>query len=135
MIYGSLSRNAFCFLVEKGGIPVGECWLQKMNIPEISDRYPENTDIRRIDYCLGEKSVWGKGVGTECLRLLMKFAFEIQNTDVLYIMPYDHNVRNMRMAERAGFGVEKKNAVSDSQKAKFELLYKMTREEYENRVQ
>lgn len=32
-IYGGVSRNAFCFLVEADGTPVGECRLQKMNVP------------------------------------------------------------------------------------------------------
>jgi len=31
-IYGVVSQNAFCFLVEANGVPIGECWLQKMNI-------------------------------------------------------------------------------------------------------
>ena len=34
-IYGSVSQNAYCFLVEVGGVPVGECWLQKMNLPDV----------------------------------------------------------------------------------------------------
>ena len=32
LIYGNVSQNAFCFLIEVAGIPVGDCWLQKMNI-------------------------------------------------------------------------------------------------------
>ncbi len=130
LIYGSVSQNAFCFLILKEEVPIGECWLQKMNIREISDSYPENTDIRRIDYCLGAKEFWGKGIGTECLRLLLKFAFEVQNVDILYIMPYDYNIRSIRLVERAGFKLEKKKPILNSQKAKFELLYKMTREDY-----
>lgn len=27
LIYGSVSQNAFCFLIEKSNIPVGECKL------------------------------------------------------------------------------------------------------------
>ena len=48
-IYGGVSQNAFCFLVEADGVPVGECWLQKMNLPEIKAMYPETLDVRRID--------------------------------------------------------------------------------------
>lgn len=130
LIYGSVSQNAFCFLIEKENIPVGECWLQKMNISSISDRYPKEVDIRRIDYCIGAKEYWGKGIGTECLQMLVEFAFDGQNTDILYIMPYDYNIRSIRMIERAGFQLEEKMPVPDSKKAKYELLYKMTRDEY-----
>ena len=130
LIYGSVSQNAFCFLIEADGIPVGECWLQKMNIKEISDRYPADIDVRRIDYCIGAKENWGKGIGTEFLRMLLNFAFEVQNVDVLYIMPSDYNVRSVRLVERAGFELEMKIPLPNSQKAEFELLYKMSREDY-----
>lgn len=135
LIYGSVSQNAYCFLIQKSEVPVGECWLQKMNIEEISSRYPETMDVRRIDYCLGAKEVWGKGIGTECLRLLQNFAFEKQGVDIVYVIPYDYNLRSIRMVERAGFKLEYKKVVSDSQKAKFELFYKMTKEDYGNNME
>ncbi len=62
--------------------------------------------------------------------MLVEFAFDGQNTDILYIMPYDYNIRSIRMIERAGFQLEEKKPVPDSKKAKYELLYKMTRDEY-----
>ena len=31
-ISGGVSQNALCFLIEADGVPVGECWLQKMNL-------------------------------------------------------------------------------------------------------
>ena len=130
LIYGSVSQKAFCFLIESAGIPVGECWLQKMNITAISDRYPADVDVRRIDYCIEAKENWGKGIGTECLRILLDFAFEVQNVDVLYIMPSDYNIRSVRMAENAGFQLEMKIPMTNSQKAEYELLYKMTRRDY-----
>ena len=36
----------------------GECWLQKMNIPEVIAMYPESTDVRRIDMTIGEREWW-----------------------------------------------------------------------------
>lgn len=135
LIYGSVSKNAYCFLIQKNEMPVGECWLQKMNLEEVSSRYDETIDVRRIDYCLGAKEEWGKGIGTECLRLLQKFAFEKQGADVLYIIPYDYNIRSIRMVERAGFKLEYEKPVLDSKKAKFELFYKMTKEDYGNNME
>lgn len=133
LIYGSVSQNAFCFIIETAGTPVGECWLQKMNIKEISDRYPADVDVRRIDYCIGEKENWGKGIGTVFLRMLLNFAFEVQNVDVLYIMPSDYNVRSVRLVERAGFELEMKIPLPNSQKAEFELLYKMSLKDYQKK--
>ena len=130
LIYGSVTENAFCFQIENAGTPVGDCWLQKMNIKEIAERYPVDVDVRRIDYCIGEKDNWGQGIGTECLRMLLRFAFHEQKVDVLYIMAYDYNVRSLKMAEHAGFQLEAANPVQDSQKAKYEMVYKLTREDY-----
>lgn len=135
LIYGRVSQNAYCFLIQKDEQPVGECWLQKMNLEEVSCRYEEILDVRRIDYCLGEKAVWGKGIGTECLRLLQKFAFEKQGVDVLYVIPYDYNLRSVRMVEHAGFDLEYEKPILGSQKAKFELFYKMTKEDYGNKTE
>ncbi|MBR6556843.1 MAG: GNAT family N-acetyltransferase, partial [Clostridia bacterium] len=63
-IYGGISQNSLCFMIEVNGENIGECWLQKMNLPNISALYPENTDVRRIDMSIGEKTYWGKGIGT-----------------------------------------------------------------------
>jgi len=41
-IYGGASQNALCFLVEVDGVAVGECWLQKMNLPYVIAMYPLN---------------------------------------------------------------------------------------------
>lgn len=55
-IYGGISQNALCFLIEVNSIPSGECWLQKMNLPEVKAMYPETLDVRRIDMTIGEKA-------------------------------------------------------------------------------
>ncbi len=31
-MYQSVSQTAFCFIIELDGRPIGECWLQKMNL-------------------------------------------------------------------------------------------------------
>lgn len=65
-IYGGISQNNLCFAIEVNGKTIGECWLQKMNLPQVKAMYDENLDVRRIDMCIGEKDYWGKGIGT-CL--------------------------------------------------------------------
>ncbi|MHC4074031.1 MAG: GNAT family N-acetyltransferase, partial [Planctomycetota bacterium] len=65
-IYRTVSRTAFCFIVEADGTSVGECWLQEMNIKRVLDKYPWS-DCRRIDLMIGEKGLWGQGIGTEII--------------------------------------------------------------------
>lgn len=74
-IYGGVSQNAFCFLIEVNNIPIGECWLQKMNLPDVKAMYPETLDVRRIDMSIGEKAYWNKGIGTQFIGMLVDFAF------------------------------------------------------------
>ena len=37
-IYRSVSQHAFCFVIEADGQPIGECWLQAMNLDRQGNR-------------------------------------------------------------------------------------------------
>jgi len=52
--YIGISKNAFCFIIEVDGKPVRECWLQRMNLKRILEKYPR-LDCRRIDLIIGKK--------------------------------------------------------------------------------
>jgi hypothetical protein len=58
-IYRSVSQTAYCFLMVYNGLPVGECWLQRMNLPAVQAVYAGH-DCRRIDLTIGEKEYWGR---------------------------------------------------------------------------
>ena len=102
-IYGGVSKEAFCFLIEANGVSIGECWLQKMNKPDVIAMYPKNTDIRRIDMCIGEKEYWGKGIGTLFIGMMIDFAFNCEHVDVLHCFCEDYNKRSERMWQKHGF--------------------------------
>lgn len=53
-MYRSVSQNAYCFIIEYDSDPIGECWLQKMNLKRIINKFPD-CDCRRIDIMIGEK--------------------------------------------------------------------------------
>ncbi|NBD36081.1 MAG: GNAT family N-acetyltransferase, partial [Chloroflexi bacterium] len=67
MIYRHVSQTAYCFMIEFDGEPIGECWLQEMNLERILEKYP-GRDCRRIDLMIGERAFWGQGLGTEVIR-------------------------------------------------------------------
>ena len=128
-IYGSTSLTAFCFIIEFEELPIGECWLQKMNLNHIIDKYP-HLDLRRIDLMIGEKEYWGRGIGTRVVKLLTAFGFESEAADMIFFIPYDYNIRSCRTAERIGYELLGKTEVEDNPKAKFELHYAMTKGNY-----
>ena len=59
-IYRAISVNAHCFLMELDGEPIGECWLQRMNLERLVARHP-GEDARRIDITIGVPTFGDKG--------------------------------------------------------------------------
>ncbi|MCL5997496.1 MAG: GNAT family N-acetyltransferase [Chloroflexi bacterium] len=105
-IYRGVSQNAFCFMAELDGCPVGECWLQRMNLDRILQKYPD-LDCRRIDLMIGEKNRWGKGLGTEMIRLLTDFAFTHERADAVFGCDIaDYNPRSLRAFLTNGYQLD-----------------------------
>lgn len=130
-IYGGVSQNAFCFLVEADGVPIGECWLQKMNFPKVKAMYPETLDVRRVDMSIGEKEYWNKGIGTQFIGMMVDFAFYGENVDVLHCFSEDYNVRSCRMWEKHGFTrILEEPLEPQPQKGKWQYHYRLTRQEF-----
>ena len=129
-IYGGVSQNALCFLVEVDGVPVGECWLQRMNLPDVSAMYPEGLDVRRIDMCIGEKAYLNRGIGTQLIGMLVRFAFDREHVDVLHCLCEDYNVRSRRMWEKYGFTRVLAEPLPQPQKGLWQYHYRLTKEEY-----
>ena len=132
-IYGGISQNSLCFLIEVNGEMIGECWLQKMNLPHVKALYAENADVRRIDMSIGEKSYWGKGIGTIFIGMLVKYAFESEQVDVLHCLCEDYNIRSCRVWEKNGFALVLTEEIPQMHKGKFQYHWRLTKEEYNNR--
>ena len=62
-LYCTVCAHAFCFVIEADGRPVGDCWLQEVNLDRILKQYPDE-DCRRIDLMIGQKGSLGRGIGT-----------------------------------------------------------------------
>jgi aminoglycoside 6'-N-acetyltransferase len=101
-IFRTVSQTAYCFIVELNGKPIGDCWLQAMNVKKIIKKYPKK-DCRRVDLVVGEKGLWGKGLGTDVIRTLTKFAFEHEKADMVFGIVGDYNHRSHRAFEKAGY--------------------------------
>jgi aminoglycoside 6'-N-acetyltransferase len=103
-IFRSVSQHAYCFIIEYQGDPIGDCWLQEMNLEHILKKYP-GKDCRRIDLVIGEKGLWGKGLGTDVIRTLTGFVFDHEKADMVFGIPGDHNQRSQRAFEKAGYSL------------------------------
>ena len=129
-IYREVSQTAFCFIAEFDGEPIGECWLQKMNLERILKKYP-GRDCRRIDLTIGEKELWGQGNGTEMIRLLTRFAFEEEKADMVFGCDVaDYNPRSRRAFEKNGYRIDARIEQPPGGKARYEYDLVLAREEY-----
>lgn len=52
---------------------------------------------------IGEKSEWGKGIATDALRLIVRYAFEELNLEKLQGEAVAENIGSIRALEKAGF--------------------------------
>lgn len=104
-IYSEVSRTAQCFIIERraDGVPVGECWLQRMNLARYND-LAARLSVRRIDIMIGLPDQWGLGFGRRAIGLLVDHAFNDQNVDALLacdILP--NNARSLAAFRSQGF--------------------------------
>ncbi|MCY3783477.1 MAG: GNAT family N-acetyltransferase [Chloroflexi bacterium] len=127
-IYRAISVNAHCFLMEADGEPIGECWLQCMNLERLAARHPDE-DVRRIDIAIGVPALWGQGLGREAVGLLLDFGFRREGVDVIYACVDAENVRSRRMFESLGFAVEA-GTVSAGTESDADLDLALTRSGY-----
>ena len=129
-IYGYVSQIAYCFLLEVDREPIGECWLEEMNIQEVIDMYP-NLNIKRIDMMIGEKNWWGKGIGSALVGILTDYAFEHDNVDILHIpCVFDYNIRSQKTFLRNGYKFLKAVDVENNKKMKQEYHYVLAKSDY-----
>ncbi len=65
-------------------------------------------DERRaaVGILVGEKNLWGHGIGKTALRILLDYAFTVRNLERIYAEVYGFNQRSLRLMERVGFQKE-----------------------------
>ena len=52
---------------------------------------------------IGDKSLWGKGYGTDAMRVLMRLSFDKMNLHRLWLHVHDYNSRAIASYEKCGF--------------------------------
>jgi aminoglycoside 6'-N-acetyltransferase len=129
-MYRGVSQSAFCFIVEVDGSSVGECWLQRMNLARILEKHP-GKDCRRIDLMIGEKELWGRGLGTDVIHTLTKFGFEGENASLIFGCDIaDDNPRSLRAFQRVGYEIDARIREPSGGKARYVYDVVMPREKW-----
>ena len=56
-----------------------------------------------IGIFIGDKEFWGRGYGTQVMRLMLNYGFNTLNLNRIYLRVYESNPRGIRCYEKAGF--------------------------------
>jgi RimJ/RimL family protein N-acetyltransferase len=56
-----------------------------------------------VGIVIGDKTLWGKGYGTDAMRVLMRLAFDKMNLHRLRLNVFDYNQRAIKSYEKCGF--------------------------------
>jgi RimJ/RimL family protein N-acetyltransferase len=56
-----------------------------------------------IGIFIGDKEFWGRGYGTQVMRLMLNYGFNTLNLNRVYLRVYESNPRGIRCYEKAGF--------------------------------
>lgn len=76
-----------------------------------SDEYDESkiVDMSKYDnphgcdIIIGETQFWNKGIGTKVIQMTIKYLFQNENADIIFIDPQIWNKRAIRCYEKSGF--------------------------------
>lgn len=86
--------NLAMFGIEAEGRLIG--YLQLYQIDEAERR-------AAVGFLIGEKTLWGRGIGTTALRLWLDYAFTVRSLERVFSETYGFNARSQRLLERVGF--------------------------------
>ena len=122
MMKPNANEKAFAIEAEDGSL-IGDCALCQISWED-----------RRagLAICIGDKTRWGHGYGTDATRALVRFGFEEMNLNRIWLTVYADNPRAIRCYEKVGFVREgvKRQAVYHDGKFVDEVMMSMLREEY-----
>lgn len=62
--------------------------------------------VATVGIMIGDKDYWGKGYGTDAMRLLMKFIFQDMNINKIRLNTFSFNERAIGCYKKCGFEVE-----------------------------
>jgi len=79
------------------GAPIGWCTIRTWDRKHVS---------ANVGIALGEKAYWGKGYGTEAMRLLLTIVFDYQGWHRADLWTLAENDRAIKSFEKAGFRLE-----------------------------
>ena len=110
---------------DKEGHYIGQVTLDHINW---KDRNAE------LGIVIGNRNNWGKGYGTEAIKLVLNYGFHQMNLYNIYLWVFEYNHRGIRCYEKCGFKKDGELRKSHFYQGKFhnKILMSILREEFES---
>ncbi|MEY9758386.1 GNAT family N-acetyltransferase [Bradyrhizobium yuanmingense] len=92
-----LSSHPFAWVIEHGSRVIGETRLDRVDMQD-----------RRASFAVGilDPQCLGRGIGTEAMRLVLRFAFEQLKLHRISVRVLAYNLRAIRAYQKCGFVIE-----------------------------
>ena len=87
-------RDGTSFAIEADGVCIGQCALFQFDAVAQSCA---------LGITIGDKGYWGRGYGTDAIRLLLAYAFRLRNLRRVYLTVNSTNERAIGAYRRCGF--------------------------------
>jgi len=97
MNYEDASNHFFAIMLKKDDRHIGNIKVGPIN---------KHHGFAEIGIMIGEKSAWGKGHGTEAIKLATQYSFEKLGVHKLIAGFYDVNMGSRKAFEKAGYSQE-----------------------------
>ena len=96
-------------IVEYDGVPIGYGQIHPMGGEDYGHYGYDNRNetVYCLDQFIGEPDYWNKGIGTEYIKLVLKFLGEEKQADAVVMDPHQENVRALKCYQKAGFRIIK----------------------------
>lgn len=96
-------------IVEYDGVPIGYGQIYPMGGEDYGHYGYDNRNetVYCLDQFIGEPDYWNKGIGTEYIKLVLKFLGEEKQADAVVMDPHQENVRALKCYQKAGFRIIK----------------------------
>lgn len=95
----SANKDVYNFAIEtiKDKKYIGGCGLNKIDW---------KNSVAVVGIFIGDKEYWGKGYGTDAMKILIKFVFEQMNINKIKLNVFSFNQRAIKSYEKCGFRKE-----------------------------
>ncbi len=96
-------------IIEYQGQPIGYCQMYVLDKESMKEYDYKSTKkvIYGVDQFIGEPEFWGKGIGTDFMKLVLSYLFNDKSANAVILDPHADNKRAIRCYEKVGFKIVK----------------------------